>query len=169
MRILVIDDERRNILSATKTLEGHEVVTCDNIQDAYGILEDRELKFDAVLTDLFMPVGRFRGAMRADEFPRPTGGIPAGLVFAIRAANRSIRTVICTDADHHSDWICTLLDLADNGTWGRRAEPGSRVAYVEARIASSGQDESGALIKDWGKAMLYSGLYPELGSSEPQF
>lgn len=178
MKILVIDDERRNTLSAATLLPG-QVTIADSVQTAYNLLEGDE-KFDAVLTDLFMPLGSFRGSMDTRRYGRPSDNLPAGLVFALKAANKGIRTVICTDADHHSDWICSLLDLL------RSSDPESqrRVAYVEARTAylekayydeekdelvfvdDYKQRQGKPLVKDWKKAMAYSGLFPELSGSE---
>ncbi|WP_432738050.1 response regulator [Maridesulfovibrio sp. FT414] len=55
MRILLVDDERINSLSASKMLEkhGHEVVTAVNGAQALEILHDNE--FDCILMDLQMP------------------------------------------------------------------------------------------------------------------
>jgi len=178
MRILVIDDERKNIASAYLTLRGNEVTTCDTIQSAYDTLQGDQ-EFDAVLTDLFFPLGSFHGAMDTVSYDLPSGNLPAGLVFAIKAANKGIRTVICTDANHHSDWICSLLDLVgDFGSVPKRTK--EKIAYVEARHASirgywdeirkeivmcdppGWRDPNNPKIKNWKKAMVRSGLFPEL-------
>ncbi|WP_320170996.1 response regulator [Maridesulfovibrio sp.] len=56
MRILLVDDERINILSASKMLErhGHEVTTAVNGAQALEKLAEGD--FDCVLMDLQMPV-----------------------------------------------------------------------------------------------------------------
>lgn len=127
MKILVIDDARRNTLSAASLLSG-QVTIADTIEGAYEILYSGD-SFDVVLTDLFMPLGDFRGAMNTRDYDRPSSDLPVGLVFALKAVKMGIRTVICTDADHHSDWICSLLDLRGHGEC-------KVVAYVEARTAT---------------------------------
>ncbi len=172
MRILVIDDMAQNLASAMMTLKGHEVTTVDSIELAMKILEKDELPFDAVLTDLFLPRGNFRGCMNTSKYwVKPETLIPAGLVFALHTSNRGIRTVICTDGDHHNEWICTLLDLVGCGNEDTRW-----VSYVEARCAcvegiwKDGKIEmcedwythGGPTIKDHLKAMHQSELFPEL-------
>lgn len=171
MKILVIDDARRNTISAATLLPG-DVTIADTIQRAYDILKSGE-QFDAVLTDLFLPLGNFRGAMNTRDYDRPSSDLPAGLVFAIKAVKMGIRTVICTDADHHSDWICSLLDLLRGGEC-------KVIAYVEARIVPvegfydeerdeivlcDWKDRKGKpLVKNWRAAMEHSGLFPEMRS-----
>ena len=184
MKILVIDDSPWNIASAVETLASHDVVTVDNIEQARRVLLEKP-KFDAVLTDLWMPRGEFSGdgAISTRHAPKMDADsqIPAGLVFAIKASNLGIKTVICTDSDHHRDWICSLLDLvglvslSENPKWAR-GDSHQRIAYVEARCASmsarwednkiipcgsSDMNES-QTIKDWGRAMKSSGLFTEL-------
>ncbi len=176
MKILVIDDAKRNTASAVLTLQGQDVLTLNTVQEAYDVLSGKGETFDAVLTDLFMPIGSFCGQMNTQRYKSPTSDLPAGLVFAVKAANKGIRSVICTDANHHSDWICTLLDLlvGDDG-------PNKRIAYVESRSASmkavswddvkeqivpddTWREKNAPDIKDWLAAMKKSKLFPELNS-----
>ncbi len=172
MKILVIDDAKRNIASARLTLQGHDVTTADSIQQAYDILRGAAT-FDAVLTDLFLPLGSFRGSMNTQAYDRPSSDLPAGLVFAVKAANKGIRTVLCTDANHHTDWICAILDLlyGDEG-------PNKRIAYVESRqvcMEAVWDDAKQEIVpdekwweknvpdlKDWLAAMQHSRLFPEI-------
>ncbi|MFA6042866.1 MAG: response regulator [Patescibacteria group bacterium] len=174
MKVLVIDDQKRNIASAQKLEEhGHDVVAVSTVQEAEELLTKCLGNFDAVLTDLHMPVGQFTGAM-ARSIPAPKEEIPVGLVFAITAANFGIRTVICTDSNHHRDWICTLLDMVHyTGDSAVR-----KVAFVEARccpLEAYYDEETQNLVgcdleqlndkpvvKDWFRAMRRSGLFPEL-------
>lgn len=164
MKILVIDDTPRNQESAHSTLVGHDVTVIGTVKEAYEAL--RKGGFDAVLTDLFMPIGDFRGAVNRQRVGTPQGELPVGLVFALKASNMGIRTVICTDADHHADWICSLLDLVgDQRPSQYDDEPVTQanpmVAYVEARSCPTSYND-GPITKDWGKAMERSGLFPEL-------
>ncbi len=177
MKILVIDDSRWNVESAKLTLKDYELVVVDTVKAAYDILEGDEI-FDAVLTDLMMPVGSFKGAMNTQEYGSPEDPIPAGLVFAIQAANKGMRTVVCTDANHHTDWICSLLDLVGSA-WKPAEKAMMRIAYVEARCApvEGYWDENSCkivldkewwkrndkqLVKDWLGVMENSGLFPEV-------
>lgn len=177
MRILVIDDQKRNLASAIETLPGHEVTTAGTIEEAYRILRETT-SFDAVCTDLFLPLGNFKGAM-GRYATEPKNELPAGLVFAIKASNRGIRTVLCTDADHHQDWICTLLDLIKpDYIDGEVVEDNQkRIAFVEARsVVFNGywSEKNGKLVrcgwedrrnkpyvKHWRAAMVWSGLFDQ--------
>ena len=174
MRILVIDDLEQNIMSAKQTLAGHEVTTIDNIKDAYEFLKGSFATqgFHALLTDLHMPLGpKFEGNMSYPWKNRPET-LPAGAIFALKAAGLGIRTVICTDASHHADWMCTLLDVV--GFWHKEKR---LVSFVDADCAhlSAFWDpdkkeiipdqewyKKGTAVKDWNKAMEESGLFPEL-------
>ncbi len=186
MKILVIDDQPRNIAAALTTLAGHEVTVIDNIKQAYQTLEDFGAKrFDAVLTDLFLPLAEFNGSFSAcysekawDNHMQPTAQLPAGLVFALAAANVGVRTIICTDTDHHEDYICSLLDILyppyKQGLSGNTES--HTVAYVEARnarmlavwneenkvLVPSDQPDYENLVKDWHVAMVNSNMFPEL-------
>jgi CheY-like chemotaxis protein len=157
MKILVIDDSPWNVASAHFTLKGHDYQVVDNIKDAYDILRTGE-KFDVVLTDLWLPRGEFSGAMARHRDEADTM-IPAGLVFAIRAMNDGMKVIICTDSDHHKDRLCSLLDLLNEGTYGKE----KAISFVEAReccLEASWVDGKIVLgeyqtpyIKDWSEVL----------------
>lgn len=152
MRILVIDDKQEHIKSACETLSDHDVVTANSISQAWNILDDEE-SFDAVLTDLHLPRGDWSGAVSFRQI-EDVEELPAGLVFALRAVNEGVRTVIYTDKHHHNDWICGLLDLVGNRRTSERDQ--ELVAYVEADVYDNSP-------KDWERALVHSGLFKEKG------
>lgn len=189
-KILVIDDAQPNICSTDVTLAEADVTTCDNIEDARKALGNKDDPFDIVLTDLFLPRGGYEGAVATHRYGYPKSELPAGLVFALKAINKNIPVVICTDANHHQDWLCSLLDMVHFG-----AE--HRVSFVEARSVNlfpyrwneeeqklslcneclSKFGESGStypctacdnkpLIKDWLGVMRRSEMFPEMFSEE---
>lgn len=177
MRVLVIDDYRANQKSAEALAIEHQVTVVGEMQEAYEILQERE--FDAVLTDLYMPIGRYVGAMPSQHDDRAKE-VPAGLVFAIKAVNKGARVVICSDANHHQEWLCSLLDLVSHvyhrGTPHMNGDPGQKIAFLEARKVSirGYWDEKGRqivvtdqylqgerIIKDWGEVLRRSGIFPE--------
>jgi CheY-like chemotaxis protein len=55
-RILIIDDDNRNIFALTATLKakGFECVSCIGAKDAIALLQSQE-EIDAVLMDMMMP------------------------------------------------------------------------------------------------------------------
>lgn len=208
MKILIIDDSAWNVASAKQTLDGHDITVINTVKNAYTLImgyseynggPDIHMKdFDALLTDLYLPVGNYEGQMytpakvRVNEINAPEGfveqteqvargQIPAGLVFALAAMNAGVRTVICTDTDHHRDWICSLMDLI---THTKRPEGQRKIAFVEARmvhlkaiwdegtqtivpaeIRGEEYDKriwNGRFIKDWKRAMEKSYLFPEI-------
>jgi len=171
MKILVIDDERRNQVSALTTLVDHDVTVARGAKEGFERLGEGTA-WDAVLTDLFMPADLELRSLPRDR--KPTGELPIGVVFAMMAVNLGIRTVICTDADHHQDALaCLLVD--------KMPGEGPRVAVVEARVAcvegiwdaasetivpSTDWEALGKApsVKDWHRAMKISRLFPaEIG------
>lgn len=58
-KLRVVDDDPSNleIATATLTLAGYEVVSCDNGQHALTYLIEGQECFDAVLSDVLMPLG----------------------------------------------------------------------------------------------------------------
>lgn len=168
MRILVIDDQERNLKFAMELVKYGEVVTIGSIYEAYNLLKEKE--FDVVLTDLFMPVGeKGVGDVLVKNRPRVDEEVPAGLIFAIKAANKGARVVICTDSDHHQNYLCSLLDiLQDRWDTERKdmvADSQKHIVVVEARYAfvgRTGYSDEGPLVKDWQEVMRRSQLFPEL-------
>jgi len=135
MRILVIDDEICNQESARETLAEHELTICGTVEETSKALgftkygpDKNLLPFDAVLTDLWMPMPKpnwdrkkflghiFYGDLHGDYGDkygemdeRPA---PVGLIFALRAVNMATPLIaILTDGDHHTDRMVTLLDI----------------------------------------------------------
>lgn len=145
-KILVIDDQPYNVASARMTLEGFDCRVVDNIAEAYDVLKSGE-RFDIVLTDLWLPRGTFTGAMW--EGDSADTQIPAGMVFAMKAANNGMRVIICSDSDHHEDRLCSLLDLVKGSPVG---DKGQVISFVEARTCPvEGTWENGQIVlsDDW--------------------
>ena len=78
LSLLVVDDESSNQLVASLMLEhaGHEVLCCENGQEAIRLLLEQEARFDAVFMDVVMPVmngleaiRRLRAAPRTRDLP----------------------------------------------------------------------------------------------------
>ena len=174
MKILVIDDSRGNLESAKLTLANHELTLCQTVIEAYKQLKDNT--FDAVLTDLHMPLGEFNGLMTPGSH-KSDGTLPVGLVFAIKAANKGIPAVICTDSDHHQDWTCTLLDLLGYANWSIN-DSEQKFGFVSAGCCTVDgywdetiqaivkcpweERKDKPVMKNWLSAMGWSGLFPEL-------
>lgn len=162
MKILVIDDQERNLQSARELLpEYGELTTAQTIPTAWNILCSEQ--FDVVLTDMLMPPVAEDHIRRVFTKSLPGYEVPAGLVFAISAANMGSRVVICTDSDHHKDYLCALLDLVPRTRSNK--DNSVRTTCVEARnafVGRSGYPDEGPLVKDWLQVMLESGLFPEL-------
>ena len=113
MRILVIEDNPEHIESAIQTLRDKDLTIIDNVAEACDKMKNLSWvrEFDAVLTDLMLPIGDYRGTLHFDIKDR-TEQIPAGLVFAIRAKNAGVEHVgICTDSTRHNSVICAMLEI----------------------------------------------------------
>jgi CheY-like chemotaxis protein len=194
LNILVIDDYAGNIASAKETLSEHNVVTADTVGEAQNYLRDEERHFDAVLTDLFLPLGDYRGSLSSHLHHDTEKQHPIGLVFAIKAANLGIRSVICTDSNHHVNEMCAMLDLVGcvglsggdvNQTIARvDARSCMMIAYWDeeasalvhviddddggypSRTMEAHIKRTGHIIKDWSRTMELCGLFPEIQMNE---
>ncbi len=116
MRILVIDDNQANLDSALATLNGHELVTEGDAEKAHDMIANE--KWDAVLTDLWMPTPQGTiafGVGLADPSRMEDDGIkntmPIGRVFSLMAITRGVKYVgVLTDTNHHNDRLTAALD-----------------------------------------------------------
>jgi len=157
MRILVVDDKNHNIESAEKTLQSHEVVTARNIDEAESLLKS-DLNFEAGLLDLYLPVGpkdqhiKQHYCGESSYLKSDVEFLPAGIVFALALVNADIPVAIVTDSDHHSDWLCNLLDIVQCSRLLLHHKP-LQVIFVEARGANLGHSEDGSFVKDWAEAL----------------
>lgn len=174
MRILVIDDAPWNQQSARDLLgENHELVVCGTVGEAYEQLHnvhDRKFTkaamFDAVLTDLWFPSPKkVGGAYTEGLYSRDTYVgelIPAGLTFALAAVTYGIPYVaICSDANHHEDRMCALLDLIMSSTRAdddldRYVPIAQRVFYFEARYYDLAYTERSRRYYDMAKGTVVS-------------
>lgn len=146
LRILVIEDTPKHQESVFTTLEGHEVTLAKTVKEAVEILKsahDARL-FDAVLTDLFLPLGEYDGHLHVDI--DHTAELPVGLVFAIRAKNLGVPYIgICTDKTRHNHPITTLLEILGS-VWD---DPQPGIIHSELRQCCT---RDGA--KDWGAVLV---------------
>lgn len=159
MKILVIEDAQRNVESAYKTLGEHDLTVLASVEEAAEIAWTGAIgKFDAVLTDLYLPtpekVPNYCPQYGVDDIGLGDQ-IPAGLAFALIAVSHGIEHVgILTDSDHHRDRMCALLDglIVD-----RKDKKRGQVVRGEARYfnLNTARDENGKfvdpIVKDWGK------------------
>jgi len=162
MRILIVDDTDTHHLSAEQTLKGHNIVhatthdqAVELLREKYGPGEAQE-QFDAVLVDLFMPVGgrqqslgeRFLGDM-----------MPVGFSLALLAARfcgaRYIGVVTATNHHHHP--MSESLDHLSASFWAKVASEcpaafeinGAKVGFFHAPMI----EIKGTKGKDWRKIL----------------
>ncbi|EKD64547.1 MAG: hypothetical protein ACD_50C00345G0003 [uncultured bacterium] len=178
MRILVVENDPKHQQSARETLADHDLTIATSIGEAWKM----ELgAFDAVLTDLYLPTANipFQCCLPSEKGPdgewytpgwvtkyhpwegspcsteeKVSSEIPAGLVFALTAANIGVRTLILTDTDHHRDVLVGLLDLLVRSD-------GKKIAVPDCRECKRVLPEKG-WAKDWRLAMFLSRLFPEI-------
>ena len=111
MKILVIEDKAIHQESARETLIGHEVTVVPSYNEAYGLLKwKKEFDFDAVLTDMNMPMSERNLSSRI--IFRPDEQVPYGFILALAAAYRGAKYVaLVTDINHHYGAMSAALDL----------------------------------------------------------
>ncbi len=118
MKILVIEDSQRHLLSAEKFAKdcGHEVTIVTTYDEAEKALcgDDRfgrkeaKKNFDVVLSDLFLPAS-VSGLGNPSEFRNTSQ--PYGLSLAFLALRTGVKAVgILTDGSHHGNPMTWALD-----------------------------------------------------------
>lgn len=138
MRILVIDDNVLNLISAKKTLEGHELTTCMDADEVRGLLwppyledENGELKrplqrgslpWDVVLSDLMMPPPLRECPSIRHEFAGKKAFV--GWSFVLQAALYGVKyAAVVTNLNHHEHPGATLLDPILSRQWEGDDDP----------------------------------------------
>jgi CheY-like chemotaxis protein len=120
MKILIIEDKPKHILSAEKFAKecGHEVVIVDNYDDANKALnrkyENGEFKpfdYDMVMTDLFLPASKDN--LPADVYKTFEGvEQPYGIALMLKAITQGAKKAgILTDSNHHTNPMTNALDF----------------------------------------------------------
>jgi CheY-like chemotaxis protein len=112
LRILVVDDNPKNIKAAFKMLEGHEVMPAEGYDLAHEILQSRGDKPDVVLTDVMMPKGGFACmSPKGQCLVMAQGIMPYGPVIALRALCQGVKKVgVITQGNHHDDPFVFAFD-----------------------------------------------------------
>ena len=127
MKILVIDDTQKNLDSAVKTLEGHDVTLCSSYDEAIILLRERAVDekgepcypgdadatkipyWDVVLCDLLMPVGERTHGQGQQKYVGEE--MPFGWSLGLTAAMRGAKYVaVASDVNHHDHPASAMLD-----------------------------------------------------------
>ena len=105
LRILVIDDDPRNIASARQGLSGELLRTVTGYEEAMEILGHE--KFDVVLTDLHLPMS---SKTMGSKFVLGQL-VPYGLLLMLEASRNGAGLVaVVTDLSHHDDPFSAAFD-----------------------------------------------------------
>lgn len=138
LRILVIDDTPKHIASAKLGLAGHHLTTVMGYEDAMEILA-RE-KFDAVLTDLHLPMS---SKTLGDRF-KLGELVNYGMLLMVEAARQGAKFVaIVTDLNHHDDPFSAAFDHFSQFP----------VQIENAKVLMMHAPMNGDGAKDWAKAL----------------
>lgn len=106
LRVLVIDDTPKHIVSAESGLAEHRLTTATGYEQAMQILGNE--KFDVVLTDLEMPMSSNQLASHVFKLGEL---VPYGVLIAIEAAHRGAKFVaVVTDGGHHHGPFQAAID-----------------------------------------------------------
>lgn len=168
-RVLVIDDERDNWLSAIETLgEKYEVLALSSFDEARKLLVPEpglpapKANFDFVLSDLLMPKGSNEKMSRTGRFfvDQEMG---YGFVIAMLAAKASVPTImVITDGNHHDHPMIYAFDFL-NG-YGKKFDAEEDFTINESKVMfrfCAGFTEKGG--KDWGLMLAIA-----LGEVKPE-
>ncbi len=107
-RLLIVDDDQRNIYSLTKSLESYDmdILTANNGREALNILTDHD-NIDAVLMDMMMPVMNGYDAMKKIRKNPKWKNLP---IIAITARAMPDDKRQCIDAGA-SDYLSKPIDI----------------------------------------------------------
>ena len=108
MRILVIEDKQIHQDSARETLTDHDLMIAQSYDDAVDELNRPSFNYEAVLTDMNMPMSK--GTLSREAY-KPDEQVPYGFVLALLAAHRGAKYVaMVTDTNHHKGAMSNALD-----------------------------------------------------------
>ncbi len=112
-RVLILDNDPKNLEKAAAMLKGHSIVMTKSLESAVGYCAPD--KFDAVLTDMQMPLDRHFGALSPDAI-NPALEVPYGFAMVFEATRRGIPVAVVTDGNHHQDWVSAMFDRITSAT-----------------------------------------------------
>lgn len=161
MKILVVDDKVIHRESAAETLPNHELTIVSSFDEAMDLLFEIQdickipLQFEAVLTDMLMPMSRStlaQGIYRHGEL------VSYGFIIALKAAMRGAKYVaMVTDVNHHYSAISAALDYLGSAYYSGREDVfyinGAKVKFVHAPFVKPENDEKKEWRKDWGRVL----------------
>jgi HAMP domain-containing protein/CheY-like chemotaxis protein/signal transduction histidine kinase len=107
-KILMVDDDIRNLYALSSVLEGKglDITSAQNGQEALALLKNTENKFDIVLMDIMMPVMDGYEAMREIRKEHKIKNIP---IIALTAKAQAEDKQICIDAGAN-DYMSKPID-----------------------------------------------------------
>jgi CheY-like chemotaxis protein len=107
-KILMVDDDIRNIYALSSVLEGKglDIKSAQNGKEALDLLKNTANKFDIVLMDIMMPVMNGYDAMRAIRKTKKIKNIP---IIALTAKAQAEDKQLCIDAGAN-DYMSKPID-----------------------------------------------------------
>lgn len=115
-RVLVLDDKHENLDLAQVLLErncGHHCSVARYFGAAMMSIKSGE--FDAILTDMQMPVDRHYSSMSPDAI-NPAQEVPYGFAMIFEATLCGLPVAVVTDGNHHQDWVSAMFDHIHEAT-----------------------------------------------------
>ena len=111
-RILVVDDNQKNLEAAKNQLTGCELTTCATFTEAKAAIINGN--FHVVMTDVMMP-GEKNG--QGPQSAHYVGSlVPIGLVVALLALKQDVPHIyIVSDTNHHDHPVAWALDSIVGG------------------------------------------------------
>lgn len=106
MKILVIDDVKRQRDAAVKQLGDHDITVVETIKEARELLKNQI--FEVVLTDLMLPAENDGIGGDGENFLDQQ--IPYGFVIALAALQKGSRVAIVTLVNHHLHPVFWAMD-----------------------------------------------------------
>ena len=116
MRILLVEDDPKNIAVAEEQFAEHELIIASSYQEFEQkngciVARKKEDRVDLILTDLQIPLGRFpEGCITLNQNTQPTDLYPIGLVVLLLARQYNILCFLVSAINHHEDAWARILE-----------------------------------------------------------
>jgi len=162
MKILVVEDDLKNIESAMIQLKDHQVTYIRSWIQLMDLRTNDFQDYDLILTDLNVKFGkRDEVCFSVEKKYAETDLVPLGLLVIIKAANFGIPCILVTDSNGHNDALGCLMEnwggancLTISNDWEKKlAYFISRPQWIETSLGQ-GKDWLNAIkISPWGNLL----------------
>ena len=150
MKILLVEDEEKNIESAKMQLKDHDLIIIRSYLQLTRLRNELWETFNLVLTDMNLRFGDEKQGWSVEKKYNENDLVPCGTVVAMNALSMKIPCVMVTDSNGHIDPVGLLFENKCGYLLGEsKFMACTRPSWIETRFGPG---------KDWLKAIRNSEL-----------